>query len=88
MQMHSAIGLFICFLAMIGIYYNDVWGSRSLPFMSTRLRSANGSTYPVGKVFVRGVLDEVAFKKAGVPRLTGSFAYAMLMANAGVSKQT
>ncbi|CEJ91182.1 hypothetical protein VHEMI06910 [[Torrubiella] hemipterigena] len=84
MQVHSAVGFLICFLAMLGIYYNDVWGSRSQPFMSTRLRAEGGGAYPVGKVFVGGVLDEVAFKKAGVPRLTGSFAYAMLMANAGI----
>lgn len=84
MQVHSAVGFFICFFAMLGIYYNDVWGSRSQPFMSTRLRAENGKAYPVAKVFVGGILDEVALKQYGVPRLTGAFAYAMLMANAGV----
>ncbi|EGX88236.1 oligopeptide transporter, putative [Cordyceps militaris CM01] len=83
-QLHSAVGLFICFMAMVGIYYNNVWESRAQPFMSTRLRSASGSAYPVGKVFSGGILNETAFEQYGVPRLTGSFAYAMLMANAAI----
>lgn len=69
---------------MAGIYYNNVWDSRLLPFMSTRLRSASGAAYPIAKVFPGGILDESALEKHGIPRLTGSFAYAMLMANAAV----
>ena len=52
--------------------------------MSTQLRSENGTKYPVAKVFVGGVLDEDALKTYGIPKLTGSFAYAMFMANAAV----
>ncbi len=84
-QLHSAVGFFICFIAMAGIYYNNVWDSRSQPFMSTRLRSENGTAYPVGKVFSGGILNEDALARFGVPQLTGSFAYAMLMANAAVN---
>lgn len=53
--------------------------------MSTQLRSENGTKYPISKVFAGGVLDESALQKYGIPRLTGSFAYAMFMANAAVS---
>lgn len=70
---------------MIGIYYTNVWDAKTQPFMSTRLRTATGKAYPTAKVFVGGVLDKTAFAKFGVPRLTGSFAYAMFMANAAVS---
>lgn len=52
--------------------------------MSTQLRAANGTKYPVSQVFVGGVLDESALEKYGTPQLSGSFAYAMLMANAAV----
>jgi len=69
---------------MIGIYYGNGWNSRSLPFMSTRLLNANGTTYPVESVFPGGVLDEAALFEHGLPKLTGSFAFAMLMANAAV----
>lgn len=69
---------------MIGIYYGNGWGSKSLPFMSSRLLTANGSPYPVSKVFNEGILDESALEKYGPPRITGSFAYGMFMANAAV----
>ncbi|KAG5949014.1 hypothetical protein E4U53_006076 [Claviceps sorghi] len=85
LQVHQALGFFICFAAMLGIYYTNVWDAKSQPFMSTRLRTAGGKAYPTSKVFVGGVLDKTAFARFGIPRLTGSFAYAMFMANAADS---
>jgi hypothetical protein len=70
---------------MLGIYYTNVWDALSQPFMSSRLRTEEGGAYPTAKVFVGGVLDSEALQKYGIPRLTGSFAYAMFMANAAVS---
>lgn len=70
---------------MIGIYYGNGWNSRSLPFMSTKLLMANGTAYPVHGVFIDGVLDEAALLKYGLPKLSGTFAFAMFMANAAVS---
>jgi uncharacterized membrane protein len=69
---------------MLGIYYGNAWGSKSLPFMATNLLMSNGTRYPVSKVFPGGVLDEKLLAQYGVPRLTGTFAYSMLMANAGI----
>ncbi|THY39883.1 peptide transporter [Aureobasidium pullulans] len=69
---------------MLIIYYTDTWESKSQPFMSTQLRSQDGKKYPISKVFVGGVLDEEALQKYGIPRLTGTFAYAMFMANAAI----
>jgi hypothetical protein len=69
---------------MLAIYYGNAWGSRSLPFMSTRLLTQDGERYPSTKVFVNGILDTSALAKYGLPRLTGTFAYAMFMANAAV----
>jgi hypothetical protein len=70
---------------MIAIYYGNAWNSRDLPFMSTRLLTQEGKNYPSAKVFVNGVLDKSALAKYGLPWLTGTFAYAMFMANAAVS---
>uniref|UniRef100_A0A093UYW4 Oligopeptide transporter 2 n=2 Tax=Talaromyces marneffei PM1 TaxID=1077442 RepID=A0A093UYW4_TALMA len=56
----------------------------SLPFMSSRLLTASGKTYPVSKVFNHGVLDQDALATHGIPRLTGTFAYGMFMANAAI----
>lgn len=69
---------------MLGIYYTNAWDAKSQPFMSTRLRTEGGASYPTAKVFVGGVLDHAALDKYGIPQLTGTFAYAMFMANAAV----
>ncbi|KAG6284246.1 hypothetical protein E4U46_007369 [Claviceps purpurea] len=84
LQVHQAIGFLICFAAMLGVYYTNAWDAKSLPFMSTRLWTAGGKAYPTSKVFVGGVLNKTAFAKFGIPRLTGTFAYAMFMANAAI----
>lgn len=69
---------------MIAIYYGNGWGAKSLPFMSTRLLTTNGTSYPISQVFQYGVLNEDALATYGPPKLAGSFAYAMFMANAAV----
>ncbi|KAJ5394192.1 uncharacterized protein N7487_011833 [Penicillium crustosum] len=84
LQIHQAAGLFSCFIIMIGIYYGNGWNSRELPFMSTKMLMNNGTAYPIETVFPGGVLDEAALFENGLPRLTGSFAFAMFMANAAM----
>ncbi|KAF7522773.1 hypothetical protein PCG10_007287 [Penicillium crustosum] len=84
LQIHQAAGLFSCFIIMIGIYYGNGWNSRELPFMSTKMLMNNGTAYPIETVFPGGVLDEAALFEKGLPRLTGSFAFAMFMANAAM----
>ncbi|KAJ6113800.1 OPT oligopeptide transporter [Penicillium sp. IBT 18751x] len=84
LQAHQAAGFVACFIAMLGIYYGNGWGSKSLPFMSTKLLLNNGTSYPVHDVFVGGVLDEAALFKYGLPKLSGTFAFAMFMANAAI----
>lgn len=71
---------------MLAIYYSDTWNAKSFPFMSTKLRSADGGSYPSAKLFVGGVLSQTALAEYGLPRLTGTFAYSLLMANAAVSQ--
>lgn len=73
---------------MLGIYYGDAWGARSLPFMSTQLLSENGTVYPIAEAFTGAVLNEDALTRYGIPKLSGSFAYAMFIANAAVSTQS
>ncbi|KAL6705559.1 hypothetical protein ACN47E_006676 [Coniothyrium glycines] len=83
-QLHQAAGFAVCFVVMVAIYYGNAWNSKSLPFMSTRLLTQEGGRYPITSVFVNGVLDKSALAKYGLPRLTGTFAYAMFMANAAI----
>ncbi|KAL2267393.1 hypothetical protein VTJ83DRAFT_4670 [Remersonia thermophila] len=84
LQAHMAAGYIICCAVMLGIYYSNAWDAKSQPFMSTRLRSEDGSQYPIHKIFVNGILDKEALAKYGIPQLTGSFAYSMFIANAAI----
>ncbi|KAH7323129.1 OPT oligopeptide transporter protein-domain-containing protein [Stachybotrys elegans] len=84
LQMHTAIGYFVCFICMLAIYYGNGWGASSLPFMSTRLLMENGTRYPVAEVFEGGILNEDRLLEVGIPRLTGTFAFALFMANAAI----
>jgi hypothetical protein len=84
MQVYQALGLLTCFIAMLGIYYGNSWNSRSLPFMSSRMLMSNGIAYPISDVFPGGILDKAALINYRLPKLTGTFAFAMFMANAAV----
>lgn len=83
-QLHQGIGFAVCLIAMAGVYWGNAWDAKELPFMSTRLRMDNGTAYPIDQVFVGGVLDKEALAEFGLPRLTGTFAFAMFMANAAI----
>ncbi|KAJ5918753.1 OPT superfamily oligopeptide transporter [Penicillium verhagenii] len=84
LQLHTAIGTGACFIFMIGIYYGNVWSSKSLPFMSSRLLTSNGTRYPIAELFPDGVLDESILLKFGVPKLSGSFVWGVFCAFAAI----
>ncbi|CEO58551.1 Putative Oligopeptide transporter 3 [Penicillium brasilianum] len=83
-QIHQAAGFAVCLIAMAGIYWGNGWDAQSLPFMSTKLLTENGTKYPITSVFPGGVLDTSALEKYGIPRLSGTFAFALFMANAAI----
>jgi hypothetical protein len=83
--LHTAVGMFICSIIMIAVYFGNAWDSKSLPFMSTNLLRENGTAYPIKEVFPHGTLDKSVFAKYGLPQVTGTFAFSLFMANAAVS---
>jgi hypothetical protein len=74
-------------IAMLVVYYGNIWGAQSQPFMSTQLRTQAGGRYPTAKVFVDGILNQEALAKYGLPALSGTFTWSLFMANAAVSVQ-
>lgn len=83
-QYHAAAGYLTCFVCMLAIYYGNGWNAKDLPFMTTSLRTADGDKYPSTAVFAGGVLNETALADYGPPHLSGTFAFAMFMANAAI----
>lgn len=84
-QTNALLGLVICWIAYLGVYYSNLWGSRALPFMASNLRTADGGRYQSNKIFINGILDRQALSTYGLPRLTGSYAWSLTVGNAAVS---
>ncbi|TKY86311.1 hypothetical protein EX895_005136 [Sporisorium graminicola] len=83
-QANSWIGYAICYIAMAGIYYSNVWNAKSFPFMSTSIFADNGKKYNQTAVFVNGILDRTKLETVGYPNVTGTYAWGMLMRNAAI----
>lgn len=84
LQANFAVGLVICWIAMLAVYYGNAWGALSQPFMSTSLKTAAGGSYSSTSVFVNGILDEEKLASYGLPHLTGTYTWAMLVGNAAI----
>ncbi|KAL0960205.1 hypothetical protein HGRIS_011838 [Hohenbuehelia grisea] len=72
-QANSWIGISICYVAVLAIYYSNAWNSRSFPMLSSSLFASNGSVYNQSAIFGAGQqLDTTALKEVGLPSLTGA----------------
>ncbi|KAH9890519.1 oligopeptide transporter [Cubamyces lactineus] len=84
-QANSWIGYVVCYVAIMGIYYSNVWNSKAFPMLSTSLYSQNGSVYDQMAVFGPTFqLNETALEIVGLPALTGSNAWSNLCQNLGI----
>ncbi|KAF9269595.1 oligopeptide transporter [Marasmius fiardii PR-910] len=84
-QGNSWIGYFICYVAVIAIYYSNTWNSKAFPVLSTAIFSSNGSVYHQSAVFGdKWVLNQTALEIIGLPAITGSNAWSNLMKNLSI----
>ncbi|WWC69095.1 uncharacterized protein I206_103031 [Kwoniella pini CBS 10737] len=84
LQGNYLIGIIVCYIAFLAVYYGDAWGGRSLPFLSTSLRTASGGKYVSTKVFIDGVLDKEKLAEYGLPKITSTYVWAMIIGNAAI----
>nr|AGA20378.1 oligopeptide transporter 7 [Phanerodontia chrysosporium] len=84
-QANSWVGLAVCYIAIMGIYYSNTWNSLAFPMLSTALFAQNGTLYPQAAVFSDNFrLNQTALNEVGLPALTGSNAWANLCANLAI----
>lgn len=83
-QGNTFIGLAICYVAMIVVYYTNTWNAKSFPFMSTGLFADDGRAYNQTGVFVDGILDKQKLDAVGYPRVAGTYAWGMTMRTAAI----
>ncbi|KAH7887105.1 OPT oligopeptide transporter protein-domain-containing protein [Phlebopus sp. FC_14] len=84
-QANSWIGLALCYVIFIAIYYSNAWNSKNFPMISTSIFSFNGSTYDQNAVF-GGIfqLNQTALNEVGLPYLTGSNVWLYITNNLAV----
>ncbi|KAI0705191.1 oligopeptide transporter [Cytidiella melzeri] len=84
-QANSWVGIGLCYVVVMGIYYSDAWNSLAFPMLSTSLFAQNGTRYPQKAVFgPTFTLNETALQEIGLPALTGSNAWANLTQNLAI----
>ncbi|PIL26670.1 transporter [Ganoderma sinense ZZ0214-1] len=84
-QANSWIGYAACYIAIMGIYYSNVWNSQAFPMLSTSLFNQNGTRYNQKAVFGPTFsLNQTALAEVGLPALTGSNAWSNLTQNLSI----
>ncbi|KAF9492268.1 oligopeptide transporter [Pleurotus eryngii] len=84
-QLNSWVGFAFCYIAIIAIYYSNLWNSKAFPMLSSSIFSSNGSVYNQSAVFGPSfTLNRTALNEVGLPALTGSNAWHGLTANLSI----
>ncbi|KAL0960204.1 hypothetical protein HGRIS_011837 [Hohenbuehelia grisea] len=84
-QANTWVGYAFCYVAIAGIYYSNLWNSKSFPMLSSSLFHANGSIYRQASLFGSNFqLDTEALEQVGLPYLTGANVWSSLTANLSI----
>ncbi|KAG9224893.1 hypothetical protein PTI98_009892 [Pleurotus ostreatus] len=85
-QFSNLIGYILCMVVFVGVYYNNIWESRSLPFLSQTLFYPNGSVYDQLRILNdRLEVDPVLLAKEGLPFYSGTWVTQLLSTNLGMA---
>ncbi|KZT63319.1 OPT superfamily oligopeptide transporter [Daedalea quercina L-15889] len=80
-QLNIDIGIFLAYTMMAAIYYGNVWGSLSFPFMSQSLYTSNGTIYDQTAILTNGKFDPVKYAELGPAYLSGTFVWGLISSN-------
>ncbi|KAF7316771.1 OPT oligopeptide transporter [Mycena chlorophos] len=81
-QINSFIGMWLGYIVLTTTYYSNIFNGRNLPFMSTALFGADGSSYNQTAVITPDYhLNKTALTTIGLPRYTTTYAVSQLCYN-------
>lgn len=85
-QVNSWIGLLICYIVCICVFYENVWGAQDLPILSSALFTQTGQKFNQSLIFPNGTLtlDLAALEVTGPPRITSTLVWSYSAFNAAV----
>ncbi|EJD37993.1 OPT superfamily oligopeptide transporter [Auricularia subglabra TFB-10046 SS5] len=85
-QFSNFIGYILCILVFVGVFYGNVWNSRTLPFLAQDLFYENGTIYnQTNMILVDFVIDKDLLAKEGLPFYAGSWVVQLLTSNLGLA---
>lgn len=85
-QVNSWIGISLCYIVCICLYYKNVYGARELPILSSALFTQSGQKFNQSLIFPNGTLtlDLAALEVTGLPRITSTLFWSYSAFNAAV----
>lgn len=84
-QLNSWIGYGIWYVAMLGLYYNNAWGAKRFPFMSTSLFNGNGTRFNTTSILDgEGTIDQDRLDAVGLPYMTATTVWGYFTANLAI----
>ncbi|KID88159.1 peptide transporter MTD1, partial [Metarhizium majus ARSEF 297] len=70
---------------MLGLYYNNAWGAKRFPFMSTSLFDGNGTRFNTTSILnMEGTIDQERLDAVGLPYMTATTVWGYFAANLAI----
>jgi OPT family small oligopeptide transporter len=84
-QFSNFIGYIFCMVVFAAVYYNNIWESKSFPFLSQELFYANGSVYnQLAILNDKFEVDPTLLAEQGLPFYAGTWIVYLLTTNLGM----
>ncbi|TPX64240.1 hypothetical protein CcCBS67573_g08467, partial [Chytriomyces confervae] len=84
-QVNQMVGMLGCVIVIPILYYNNVWSTKTFPFMAQGLYLASGKKCNQTKILKDNTLDETAYSTYSQPYYSMSWAFNMMMQNMSVT---
>lgn len=85
-QFSNFIGYILCMVVFVAVYYNNIWESKSFPFLSQELFYANGSIYDQLLILDDKLeVDPTLLAEQGLPFYAGTWVVNLLTSNVGMA---
>jgi len=84
-QFSNFIGYLLCIVVFVGVYYGNIWQSKTLPFLSQELFYPNGTVYDQLRILNDKLeVDPILLEQEGLPFYAGTWVTQLLATNLGM----
>ncbi|KAG0699662.1 OPT oligopeptide transporter protein-domain-containing protein [Suillus ampliporus] len=85
-QLSSLIGLILCMVVFVAVFYNNIWESQNFPFLAQLLFYENGTIYNQTLIMNSNYeVDPTLVAEQGLPFYAGTWIIALLSTNLGLA---